>query len=204
MAEIKFDHTSLDTPAFIVRMREISAALTGNAVFTALSTKLAPFDTLVDTLETKNNTASAAAQLVKKTMTEVEKARGDVESAIRALAKSSEGETADAAALQSGGWHLVEPPAPVGPMPAPQNLTATGGDLEGEVDMQWEPTTGRDAYLGEWAADPNGPWTQFYVGTKSSCTASGLNPGQMYYFRVRAVGPLGPGPWSDLAQKRAS
>jgi hypothetical protein len=89
-------------------------------------------------------------------------------------------------------------------MPAPQYLAATGGDLEGEVDMQWEPVTGRDACVADFAADPNGPWTQFYVGTKSSCTASGLNPGQMFYFRVRAVGPLGPGPWSDIAHKRAS
>ena len=58
--------------------------------------------------------------------------------------------------------------------------------------------------LGEWWADPDGPRTQFYLGTKSSCTASGLNPGQIYYFQVRAVGPLGPGSWSDIAQKRAS
>jgi hypothetical protein len=106
--------------------------------------------------------------------------------------------------LLSGGWHLVEPPEPIGEMPAPENLTATGGDLEGELDMPWEPVQGRDAYIGEWAANPAGPWTQFYVGNNSSCTASGLNPGQMYYFRVREVDPLGPGPWSDIAQKRAS
>jgi predicted phage tail protein len=40
--------------------------------------------------------------------------------------------------------------------------------------------------------------------TKSGCTATGLNPGQMYYFRVRAVGTSGLSPWSDIAQKRAS
>jgi hypothetical protein len=59
-------------------------------------------------------------------------------------------------------------------------------------------------YVGEWAAAAVGPWTQFYIGAASSCTATGLVPGQMHYFRVRAVGPLGPGPWSDIAQKRAT
>jgi hypothetical protein len=57
---------------------------------------------------------------------------------------------------------------------------------------------------GAKAEDPKGPWTQFYVGTKSSCTATELNPGQMYYFRVRALGTSGLSPWSDIAQKRAS
>jgi hypothetical protein len=63
---------------------------------------------------------------------------------------------------------------------------------------------GRDAYVAEWAENSNGPWTQFYVGNKSSTTCSALTPGELYYFRVRAVGPLGPGPWSDIAEKRAS
>ena len=49
-----------------------------------------------------------------------------------------------------------------------------------------------------------GPWTQFYVGKKSSTSRGTLDPGEMYYFRVRAVGPLGPGPWSDIAQKRTN
>jgi hypothetical protein len=89
-------------------------------------------------------------------------------------------------------------------MPPPQDLNATGGDLEGEVDLQWQPVTGRNACTAESATDPMGAWTQFYVGNNSSCTATGLNPRQMYYFRVRAYGPLSPGPWRDLAQWRAS
>jgi hypothetical protein len=204
MAKIKFDHTSLDTPAFITRMREISTALTGNAVFAALAARLAPFNAVVDSLETRNTTYNATVQLASQQLTERDLERAAAEDAARALASASEAETVDEADLLSGGWHLTSPPAPVGAMPAPQNLSATGGDLEGEVDLQWEPVTGRDAYITDWAANPAGPWTQFYVGNNSSCTASGLNPGQMFYFRVRAVGPLGPGPWSDIAQKRAS
>lgn len=42
-------------------------------------------------------------------------------------------------------------------MPAPQNLLATGGDLEGEADLQWDPVYGRNAYIGECAEDVAGP-----------------------------------------------
>lgn len=62
----------------------------------------------------------------------------------------------------------------------------------------------RDVYSTDGAVNPARPWMQFYVGNNSRCSAIGLNPGQMFYFRVRAYGPLGPGPWSDIAQKRAS
>lgn len=204
MAKIKFDHTALDNPAFIVRMREISTALTPNPVFAALGAKAAALDTAVNDLETKNNAYEVTLQLGSQQLTERDAARSDAEDAARALASASEGETTDAAELQSGGWHLRDPSTPIGPLPAPQNLSGTGGDLEGEADLHWEPVYGRDTYIAECSTSATGPWTQFYVGNTSSCTATGLVSGQMYYFRVRAVGPLGPGPWSDIAQKRAT
>lgn len=194
----------MDNPAFIARMREISTALAGNPVFAALATKLAPFNTAVDDLETANTTYNTTVQLASEQFTERDAMRALAEEAIRALASASEGETTDSAELLSGGWHLREPPMPIGDMPAPQNLVATGGDMEGEADLQWDPVYGRNAYVGECSESATGPWTQFYVGAKSSCTATGMDPGELYYFRVRAVGPLGPGPWSDIAHKRAS
>jgi hypothetical protein len=39
-----------------------------------------------------------------------------------------------------------------------------------------------------------GPWTQGYVGKKSSCTDTGLASGTLNWFRMRAVGAAGPGP----------
>jgi hypothetical protein len=76
--------------------------------------------------------------------------------------------------------------------------------MEGQVDSSWDSINGSKSYFGEHAASPNGPWTQFYVGKKSSCTATGLTSGQLYYFRFRAVGTAGPGPWSDPSSKRAT
>jgi len=202
--KIKLDYTRLDEDACIARLREIIAAMTGNAAFAALVAKIAALLAAVDEFETKNTTYNATAQLCAQQLTERDDSRAAAEDAARTLANASEGETEDEAQLLGGGWHLRDAPTPIGELPAPQNLRATGGDLEGECDLQWDPVYGRDAYIAEWAESAGGPWTQFYVGKKSSTTCTGLTPGELYYFRVRAVGPLGPGPWSDIAQKRAS
>ena len=42
------------------------------------------------------------------------------------------------------------------------------------------------------------------LGALSKCTLKQLDPGKLYYFRVRAKGAAGFGPWSDSAAKRAS
>jgi hypothetical protein len=106
--------------------------------------------------------------------------------------------------ILSAGVEVADAPSPVGQLPAPANLRATGGDLEGEADLSWDPVPGRDTYIAECASAATGPWNQIYVGKRSSCTTSDLSSGQMYYFRVRAVGAAGPGPWSDIAHKRAT
>ena len=110
----------------------------------------------------------------------------------------------DETKIVSSGAGVSAPAAPVGPLPAPTNLRASGGDLEGTADLQWDPVRGRTTYIVECATTAGGPWTQIYVGSRSSTTATGLISGAQYWFRVRAVGAAGPGPWSDPATKRAS
>jgi hypothetical protein len=110
----------------------------------------------------------------------------------------------DEAKILTTGAPIKGQRQPVGPMAAPQNLAVTGGDLEGTIDAQWDPERGASAFTGEYSLSPTGPFTQFYVGPKSSATATGLVSGTIYYLRVRAVGASGPGPWSDIAQRRAT
>lgn len=204
MLKIKLDHTKLDIPAYLARIREIITALTGNTAFAAVTAKIGPISDLVDALEIKNTAYDAAGQAVRKVLSERDVAWDAVEASVRALASSCEGETTEDAVLQGGGWHLRGTRAPVGPLPAPQNVSGTGGDQDGDADLMWAPVSGRDTYIGEQATTATGPWAQCYVGKKSSCTVKGLTSGQLYYFRVRAIGTAGPGPWSDLTQVRAN
>jgi hypothetical protein len=92
----------------------------------------------------------------------------------------------------------------VGDLPAPGDLTANVGDDEGEIDLGCDPVTGAGSY--EWQcrlhADGNA-WQPAKTSTTSKITLTGLTPGALYGFRVRAIGAAGPGAWSDEASKRA-
>ena len=113
---------------------------------------------------------------------------------------------ADAATLQSGGWDLQAARAPpVGTLPQPANLAASGGDLDGTVDLTWDAIRrGVQSYVAEQATASSGPWTQCYVGKASKCTVTGLTSGTQYWFQVKAIGAAGPSAWSDPATKRAT
>ncbi len=103
------------------------------------------------------------------------------------------------------GWELQAARAPVGQLPQPANLVATGGDLEGTVDLSWDALRrGVQTYIAQQATSPGGPWTQCYVGKASSCTVTGLTSGTQYWFQVSPVGAAGPSAWSDPATKRAT
>ena len=89
------------------------------------------------------------------------------------------------------------------PPDAPTNVRGSYGDMNAEVDFQWDGEPGRLIYFGELAEDPNGPFTQAYVGSKSRCTLKNLVPGKMYYFRVTVErNGLRSNP-SELANHRA-
>ena len=95
--------------------------------------------------------------------------------------------------------------APVGRLPQPANLVATGGDLDGTVDLAWDPIKrGVQTYVAERATAAAGPYTQCYIGKASSCTDTSLVSGTEYWYRVRALGAAGPSAWSDRASKRAT
>ena len=89
------------------------------------------------------------------------------------------------------------------PPDAPTNVRGSYGDMNGEVDFQWDGLGPRVIYFGELGEDPNGPFTQCYVGPKSRCTVKNKTPGTMYYFRVSVErNGLRSNP-SELANHRA-
>src|ERR1035441_2187987 len=91
--------------------------------------------------------------------------RAATEAAARTLAVGAEALTTDGATLQSGGWELQAARAPVGQLPQPANLVATGGDLEGTVDLSWDALRrGVQTYIAQQALSPSGPWTQCQIG----------------------------------------
>ena len=84
--------------------------------------------------------------------------------------------------------------------------TQGAGDGDGMIDLHWNAVKrGFNSYVVERTTDPAGQtgWGNAEVVTKSSLTLSGLVSGTRYWFRARAIGTAGPGPWSDPATKVA-
>jgi hypothetical protein len=88
---------------------------------------------------------------------------------------------------------------------APVGLTATSGDLEGEIDLAWEPVHGANAYVIQVKKSVRRQvsWLQEDVVTRSSHTMSRLKSGHEYWFRIAAAGPKGQSRWSEPVRKKA-
>jgi hypothetical protein len=201
---IKLSLSRLPILGLIAYLQKIVSKMTGNATFTTTAAKTTALSTAVAALETANTNYNGAKATADQLMTLRDNAVIAAENAAQALATAAEGVTTDPASLQSGGWDLVADKSPVGPMHAPDNFHVTGGDNPGEVDLMCDPQPGVQTHLAEWATTPDGPWTQFYAGKKSSCAATGLPSGTLCWFRIRAVGAAGPGPYAGPISKRAT
>jgi hypothetical protein len=95
---------------------------------------------------------------------------------------------------------------PVGILPMVEDLKATQGDANGEVDLQWKPIKrGLRTYVVEVTDDPAAltGWRNVGMPGKSKHAVTGLTSGVRYWFRVAGVGSAGQGAWSDPATKVA-
>jgi hypothetical protein len=202
---IKLALARLSILGLIGYLQKIVQKMTGNPVFTTLAAKTTALDTAVTALETANTNYEAANSTAEQLMTLRDNAVVVAENAAKDLASAAEGVTKDPASLQGGGWDLASTHgSPVGPMIAPTNFSATSGDADGSVDIACDTQYGVQTHVGESSTSPDGPFTQFYVGKKSSCTKTGLVSGAVNWFRMAAVGAAGQGPYAGPISKRAT
>lgn len=87
----------------------------------------------------------------------------------------------------------------------PTGLTATSGDLDGEIDLAWEPVEDANSYVLQVSRSGNNrsAWVQEDVVSRSSYTISRLKSGKTYWFRVAAADSRGQSPWSKPVCKKA-
>jgi hypothetical protein len=184
------------------------AAMTGNASYPQ-PTRV-PTDAQVQTAQDDLATAQAdvdAAEIAWKQKIQVrDQKEATWDTVYTARANNCEAVTPnDLAALASTGFPLRSAGAPIGPLPAPGDLRATATDSEGVIDLRCDVVRGASSY--EWECrlhdTPGAPWAAIKSSTAAKLLVTGLIPGTLYGFRVRAVGSAGPGTWSDEATERA-
>ncbi len=158
-------------------------------------------------------TASAEAKMakIKDLEQQLAAARQDaipdvdaLAAAMETMARRCEDVFADdpAGAISVGFEVAGTTPAPSGGYGMPQDFATTMNDSEGAIDWHCTPERGATAYELETTPNPvTGPWTRQESSTRSSGTITGLPSGTRIYVRVRANGPKGPGPWSDVSDR---
>jgi hypothetical protein len=110
----------------------------------------------------------------------------------------------DATSLQAIGLEVRGEPQPVGLLPAPENVRAFSGPMDGAIKVRWNARRGRTHYELECASSPDGPWRLCYSGADVQSMCTELTPGVEHWFRVRAFSAAGPSPWSNLVRRRAA
>ncbi len=204
MSKIKLDLTHMSIPAVIPYLKKITGKMDGNAKFTTLAEATTALETANTNLDTANTNYDKSVAVSTQLLTLRDNAFGAANAAAHALANGAMQVTTDAADLQGGGWELVADATPVGPLSPPPNFNATGGDVTGSVDLAWDPQRGVQTHIVHYATASTGPWTQGYVGKKSSCTIGNLPSGVEHWFRAQAVGTAGPSDWAGPITKRAT
>jgi phosphodiesterase/alkaline phosphatase D-like protein len=106
--------------------------------------------------------------------------------------------------IMSAGMNVRSAPT-TSDLDAPESLTPTMGDRDGEVDLQWDKVNRARSYVIERSPDPPTAtsWSHAATSTKSQVTVDGLTSGTKYWFRVAAVGANGQSPWSNPVSKVA-
>jgi hypothetical protein len=185
----------------VARATAVQSGLSGNSNFPTLPVDLAAFKTDIDSLSAL---ISEALDGSKKVIARKNNQRQVVIRSLRLLARFVEVlSSGDAAIFKSSGFEPVSttrvPPAP---LPFPVIRSVDHGATSGEIVVQVESIPKAKNYEFRYAAVINGApptsWSNKVVGkVKPPVGFSGLTPGTVYAFQVRAFGAAGYTDWTD-------
>jgi len=207
MAKVKLNLPTLSLTEKVQLARSIVTAMTGNVNFTTPAPTLASLTSAANDVEAKANAAQVKRQAAQTATSIQNDAEAALDLKLGQMANYVEvASNGEEAKIESAGIDVRSPRAPVGLLPAVQALAATGGDMNGECDLNWQPVPKSKNYVIEKSPDPitASSWQQVGFSTKSKFTVPGLTSGTKYWFRVAAIGTAGQAPWSDPATALAS
>ena len=207
MAQVKLDLQNLPIPQKVQFLRTVVTKATGNPDAVGSDPTPAQIAAAADALEAAFLTAENARQTSETATTLQTNAENEADRLITKFAKFAENKTdGDQARLQGLGLAVrASSTTPIGTLAQVKNLAVLVGDNDGELDPDWDAVRGARTYELQRSGDPitATSWTTVATVTKSKATVSGLTSGTKNWFRVRAIGSTGPGPWSDPATKVA-
>lgn len=84
----------------------------------------------------------------------------------------------------------------------PQSVSVCNGDLEREVNLQWDSVPGAITYIIEFKTDTANNWIVADTVINPKCTITGLKNNTFYCFRVAALNSKGQSKWSKTIKKK--
>jgi len=169
--------------------RNVITLMTGNAHYPTPSPTLETVTTAVNALETAVHDALDGGKIAIATRNA---ARAEMLSLLRQLASYVTGNcNSELVALLSSGFEAVKAPAPVGVLPAPENLRLSVTGISGELFLRFDRVPNAANYSVQVATSPDGPWQDQALSTSTRVMISDLTPGKVYWVRSAANGTAG-------------
>ena len=204
MKSIKVGLDGLTALDKVAKALFIEGKLTGNPNFTTPQPPVADITTARETLEM----AIAAALNGGRDATF---AKNTAEAELDELLVQEAGYVVsiaggDEAMILSAGFDVRKPARPIGPLPKVANLHADLTDQIAEILADWDVTRGAHEYeVQRNSGDPavEAGWQMIAFTTRSKFLDTRLASGSTHWYRVRARGTAGDGPFSDPAQAMA-
>ena len=206
--KVKTGLKGLTLPQKIAKATNVVTNSTGKPFLTRVQSELIPLSAKILAAQNALNAQLAAAQASLTATSTAHDKELDLDQALNTVAALVDLDAnGDETKILASGFEVASGPTATGPMPQVANLSATAGDAEGEVDLNWNPVANNHGYIIQQTADPNNvaSWHQVANSTKSKATITGVLPGSKFWFRVAALDTDGhPGPFSNPATALAA
>jgi hypothetical protein len=204
MPKVKLELRNKSVDEKLTQANTIKTSLTGNAAFPTPNPTLTVYTAAITTLSTKHAAVKNLELQIKAAMADREAAETALDNNTTLLGAYVENASGgDPVKIQSAGMAVRNGKSATPALEQVKNLSASAGDDEGEIDLQWDPVKNARSYEIQISADPitTNSWRSLTPSSKSRQTIDGLQSGSKQWFRARAIGKGDPGPWSDPAVK---
>src|SRR5262245_43710246 len=205
MSKAKLGLKDLNPDQTVALANVIKTAMTGNANFATPNPSLATVGTAITTLQTSIAAYNSQVAGTTTALTTRETSLQSLRGLLTQLAAYVDNITGgDRVKIESSGMPVRNDPAPIGAMPAVQELVLEPSEFEGTLHVSWAPVRGAGSYEIQSSLDPvtGTSWVLREVSNISSLLVGGFTSGAKMWLRVRAVGADNErGPWSDPAAK---
>ncbi len=179
--------------------RNVVAQMTANPNFATPVPALATVTTAIDALQAANEAASEGSH---EAILDRRAKKASLIALLRQLAAYVATEAnGSRMAILSSGFHTTKIPAPVGPLPTPDNLRLSQTNQSGQLLLRMNRVYGVTAgYTVQTAEAEEGPYSDYVTSSKTHVLIEGLTPAKTYWVRACANGAEGPSGWSNAAK----